>query len=131
MRRYPPDHPREWLRFAEEDLDAARLGPELLSPEILCFHAQQAAEKALKAVLVDRAADFPYTHDIGELLATLEQNGVECTAVSPEANRLTRYAVLTRYPGLSEPITNEEYQAVARLAEEIFEWAYSQISGVD
>ena len=117
----------EWLRVGREDLSAAQLGAELLSPAILCFHAQQAAEKALKAVLTSREIDFPYTHDIGELVSTLEQNGVECTAVSPEANRLTRYAVLTRYPGLSEPITNEEYQAAARLAEEIFEWAESQI----
>lgn len=117
------------MRFAKDDLDAALLGPELLAPEILCFHAQQAAEKALKAVLASREIDFPYTHDIGELVSTLEQNGVECTDISPEANRLTRYAVFTRYPGLSEPITNEEYLTAARLAEEMFEWADSQISG--
>ena len=127
IRRYPYDHPMEWIRFAKDDLDAAKLGPELLATEILCFHAQQAAEKALKAVLASREIDFPYTHDIGELVSTLEQNGVECAAVSPEANRLTRYAVLTRYPGLSEPIANEEYQAAVRLAEEIVQWVEGQI----
>jgi HEPN domain-containing protein len=119
------------MRFAKDDLDASQLGPEILAPEIMCFHAQQAAEKALKAVLASREIDFLYTHDIGELVSTLEQSGVECTDISPEANRLTRYAVLTRYPGLSEPITNEEYQAAARLAEEIFVWADSQINGND
>ena len=127
MQRYPPDHPLEWIRVANEDLVAAQLGTELLSPEILCFHAQQAAEKALKAVLVDRTIDFPYTHDIGELLATLEQAGLTYDVSSPEASRLTRYAVLTRYPGLADPITDEEYRAALELADEIVRWAESQI----
>ena len=103
----------------------------LVSPEILCFHAQQAVEKALKAVLVDRSIDFPYTHDIEELLATLEETGIRCPVASPEANRLTRYAVLTRYPGLSEPVTTEEYQSALRLAEKIVQWADDQIENRD
>ena len=127
MRRYHPDHPLEWIRLAKDNLDTARLGTALVSLEILCFHAQQAVEKALKAVLVDRSTDFPYTHDIEELLATLEESGVPCPVASPEANRLTRYAVLTRYPGLAEAVTVEEYQSALLLAERILEWANDQI----
>ena len=127
MSRYHPDHPLEWIRLAKDDLDTAQLGTDLVSPEILCFHAQQAVEKALKAVLVDRSTDFPYTHDIEELLATLEESGVPCPVASPEANRLTRYAVLTRYPGLAEAVTVEEYQSALLLAERILEWANDQI----
>ena len=81
----------------------------------------------MKAVLVDRSTDFPYTHDIEELLATLEESGVPCPVASPEANRLTRYAVLTRYPGLAEAVTVEEYQSALLLAERILEWANDQI----
>ena len=127
MSRYHPDHPLEWIRLAKDDLDTAQLGTDLVSPEILCFHAQQAVEKALKAILVDRSTDFPYTHDIEELLATLEESGVPCPVASPEANRLTRYAVLTRYPGLAEAVTVEEYQSALLLAERILEWANDQI----
>ena len=130
MSRYhpdQPDHPLQWLGFAKDDLDAARLGTDLVSTEILCFHAQQAVEKALKAVLVGHSTDFPYTHDIEELLATLEEAGVSCPVASPEAIRLTRYAVLTRYPGLAEPVTSEEYQSALQLAEEIVQWADAQI----
>ena len=127
MSRYHPDHPLEWIRLAKDDLDTAQLGTDLVSPEILCFHAQQAVEKALKAVLVDRSTDFPYTHDIEELLATLEESGVPCPVASPEANRLTRYAVLTRYPSLAEAVTVEEYQSALLLAERILEWANDQI----
>ena len=131
MRRYPPDDPLEWIRVARDDLAAALLGPDLLRPEILCFHAQQAAEKALKAVLIDRAIDFPYTHDIGELLATLEEAGVECAVASPEANRRTRYAVITRYPGLADPVTDEEYRVALGLAEAIVGWADGEVRGRD
>ena len=127
MSRYHPDHPLEWIRLAKDDLDTAQLGTDLVSLEILCFHAQQAVEKALKAVLVDRSTDVPYTHDIEELLATLEESGVPCPVASPEANRLTRYAVLTRYPGLAEAVTVEEYQSALLLAERILEWANDQI----
>ena len=127
MSRYHPDHPLEWIRLAKDDLDTARLGTDLVSPEILCFHAQQAVEKALKAVLVGQPEDFPYTHDIEELLTTLEEAGVPCPVASPEAIRLTRYAVLTRYPGLAEPVTSEEYQSALQLAEKIVQWADAQI----
>ena len=88
------------MRLAIDDLAAAGLGPHLVSLEILCFHAQQAAEKALKPALIDRGVDFPHTHDIQELLSTLQEAGVHSASTSHEWNRLTRYAVLTRYPGL-------------------------------
>ena len=39
--------------------------------ETLCFHAQQAAEKAIKAVLVAEGADLPRTHDLGVLFAAV------------------------------------------------------------
>ena len=113
----------EWLRFAKDDLNAARVGPDLISLEILCFHAQQAAEKALKAALIDQSTDFPYTHDMGELLTILEEIGISYTAGSPEANRLTRYAVSVRYPGLADPVTPDEYRDALRLAEGIVQWA--------
>ena len=130
MQRYPPDNSREWIRFAKDDLNVALLGSDIRR-EILCFHAQQAAEKALKAALVERGIDFPYTHDIGELLAILEQAGVECAVASPEANRLTRYAAITRYPGLADPVTEEEYRVAVGLAEAIVEWADGEVGGRD
>lgn len=52
--RFAPDDPREWLRQARVDLRVARLAPDDLEREPFAFHAQQAAEKALKAVLLTR-----------------------------------------------------------------------------
>ena len=65
-----PEDPREWLRRARSNLARARLGhgqPDVLL-EDLCFDAQQACEKALKALFVLKAAAVPRTHSIADVL---------------------------------------------------------------
>lgn len=57
--RYPPNDPREWLTRARSDLALARAHPEGVLLEDLCFHAQQAAEKTIKAALVQHEIEFP------------------------------------------------------------------------
>ncbi len=61
-----PNDPREWLRRARSNLSQAKGGIGL--PEVyledLCFQAQQAAEKALKGVLIALGIHFPHTHDL-------------------------------------------------------------------
>jgi HEPN domain-containing protein len=53
--RWPPDDPREWLNRARSNLNRARAELAEVYFEDLCFDAQQAAEKAIKAVLIRRA----------------------------------------------------------------------------
>jgi HEPN domain-containing protein len=77
--------------------------------EDLCFNAQPAVEKAIQAVLMQRAVEFPYVHDITQLLTLLEQAGQEIPPAVRQAERLTRFAVFTRYPGVAPPIRPEEY----------------------
>lgn len=67
--RFPPDDPREWLRSARSDLALAGAEVPGADPEGFCFHAQQAAEKAIKGVLLAHGIRFPYVHDLGALLA--------------------------------------------------------------
>jgi HEPN domain-containing protein len=50
-KRYSPDDPREWLNRARNNLALAKAKRKGIYPEDLCFGAQQAAEKAIKAVL--------------------------------------------------------------------------------
>lgn len=119
--------PEEWLRYAHSDLEIARVTP---SPEMLleglCFHAQQAAEKALKAVLIALGIVFPRTHSIRRLLDLLPADLAVPEDIQ-EAASLTDYAVLTRYPGDLEPVDNEEYQEAIRLAETVLSWAEQTI----
>jgi HEPN domain-containing protein len=120
-----PTQPAEWLRTARSDLALARAGRPThdVLYEQLCFHAQQAAEKALKAVLVARQVEFPKTHEVGELLKLVEQNGVMIAARLWDASDLTPYAVRTRYPGSEEDIEEAEYRRAVELAERVVQLA--------
>jgi len=96
-----PGSLQTWLSHAQSDLELARLGrssKDILAAQI-CFHAQQAAEKAIKAVLLSRQIDFPFTHDIEQLIEIAEQHKVDLTSDVRNAGTLTPYAVETRYPG--------------------------------
>jgi HEPN domain-containing protein len=123
--RLPPDDPREWLNRARSSLTKAREGaafPEIYL-EDLCFDAQQAAEKAIKAVLLHLGVGFPYVHDLSLLLTRVEQAGQAVQEPVRAAAALTEYAVETRYPGVFEPVTQEEFEEAVRLAEVVLVWA--------
>lgn len=85
--------------------------------EDLCFLAQQAAEKAVKALLIERGIDFPYVHDLGRLLFLLDEEGEEVPEEIRAAAELTLYASVTRYPGVMRPVTVEEYSEATEIAE--------------
>ena len=69
-----PGSAEGWLRFARSDLVLASIPrPAGVLPENLCFHAQQAAEKALKAVLLSKGMEVPRTHNIRTLLDRLAE----------------------------------------------------------
>lgn len=120
-----PDDPAEWLRRARSNLQRARGDARLpgVYLEDLCFDAQQAGEKAIKAVLIDAGVAFPYVHDLAALLTVLEESGAPVPDEVKEAGRLTRFAVETRYPGLVEPVTDEEQETAVRIAEIVVDWA--------
>lgn len=127
--RFPPDDPREWLNRAYSNLVRAREGVRIpgVYLEDLCFDAQQAAEKAIKALLIHLNTPFPYVHDLALLLASVEQAGQGIPLTVRQAARLTRYAVVTRYPGLPEPVTREEYEEAVQIATEVVRWAQEMI----
>ena len=94
---------RRWLRQAEEDLDAARGSAEVLGKHYLaCFLAQQAAEKALKALFYARGAVSVRGHSVAELCTAAEPFDPAIAALRPRLAKLDRYYIPTRYPnGLS------------------------------
>ena len=60
--RFSPDDPREWLNRAKSNLALAKNPIPGAYLEDLCFEAQQAAEKAIKATLIRLGLEFPYVH---------------------------------------------------------------------
>ena len=132
MQQDRPIHgsPREWLARAKGDLALARASlPKGGFYEDLCFHAQQAAEKALKSVYLHYGRPFRYTHDLEELITSLRRNGLTVPDDVAEAVVLTNYAFEARYPGLDEPVVEEEYLRAVSLAERVVHWAESLVEG--
>jgi HEPN domain-containing protein len=124
-----PGSPHDWIRHASSDMSLARqLGAPDVLLESLCFHTQQAAEKCLKAVLLDHEIQFPFTHNLPRLLTLLLDAGVAVPEEVQAVAELTEYAVEARYPGHSEPVDRESYERALQLAQQVLEWASSELS---
>jgi HEPN domain-containing protein len=132
----PPDDtvigsPSDWLLRARSNLARARQEkPDGVLYEDLCFDAQQAAEKSIKALLVARGLPFRFVHDIGELLKAAADGGIEVPDSVMESVELTEYAVEARYPGPFEAVTDAEWRTAVRLAETVVAWAEAEIAAV-
>jgi HEPN domain-containing protein len=113
----------ELVGLAEDDriAAAALLGVAAVSDAIVGFHAQQAVEKALKAVLASVRVEFPFTHNIAMLMQLCEDAGVQPPPTLVEADLLTPYGVMLRY-GARSPGTLERKTALS-LAGEAVAWA--------
>ena len=126
-KRLPPDDPREWIRRAKSNLVLSGAVHKDVDFADLCFDAQQAAEKAIKAVFIHRSVTFPLSHDLERLLRLLEGNGLHVPKYVHVAKELTRFAHVTRYPGLSDPVTPRTYRRAVRIATAALHWAERQI----
>lgn len=124
---HSPGSPGDWLRYARSDLELARVkrSDEVLL-EGLCFHAQQAVEKALKAVLIAKGVPPPRTHNIRTLLDILPPDVILPPQIEDAAS-LTDYAVISRYPGDFESIDEQEHKQAVQLAESVLLWAEGTI----
>ncbi len=111
----------KWVEYADQDLQLAKHALGMMEPcpyRLVAYHAQQCGEKYLKAFLVWRGVDFPRTHNISTLLELCDpQTGWLTTLI--DAERLTPYAVLARYPGEDEPVKRDEAHQAIQWAEQI------------
>jgi len=120
---------RRWLILALNDLKSARHEIALPESEVItttvCFHAQQAAEKFLKAYLVFNKVPFGRTHNIQHLIKLC--SGVDPAFGGLSAGRLTHYAVQFRYPDEFYIPSIEEAKEALRLAERIKDFVLEKL----
>ncbi|HUO57282.1 MAG TPA: HEPN domain-containing protein [bacterium] len=126
-----PDNPHFWMDYAVNDLRMAREGAEKgYRLEALCYHAQQAAEKALKAVFIFHRRPFPKTHDLEKWMALLPPS----FSIPPrlrQAKDLSDYSEIGRYPHGFEAVTSKEYQRAVELAQAVVDWVDKILSKND
>jgi HEPN domain-containing protein len=115
------DFVRGWLRKADEDFHVARelMERDRVSYNPVGFHAQQAAEKYLKALLTRLGTQPPRTHNIGELLALAEATTPGIQGELQAAETLTLYGVEVRYPGERPDLDREQGTEAVRLADQV------------
>jgi len=92
---------KEWLRYARMDYNIAVYdkGFYPIPLEIICYHCQQAGEKALKAILAYHDEEIPRTHNLYSLLKLCSKYYPDMlTELVKLSNRLTDFATVTRYP---------------------------------
>ena len=110
-----------WVEKAESDLRTALhiLTMKKNCPfETVCFHAQQSAEKYLKALLVSRSVDFPKTHDLRILMQRIPAD-INLRLRMEEVVSLNRYTIEARYPGDWEPFSRKEAEKAVAIARKV------------
>ena len=125
--RFPANDPREWMNRARSNLAMAKNRVPQAYLEDLCFEAQQAAEKAVKALMIKHGIDFPYVHDLALLLSLLREAGEVIPDVVGQARRLTRFATVTRYPMNDQAVTERQYVEAVAIAEAVIRWSEERL----
>lgn len=99
MTKEQNEYLKNWLFRAKEDIaviDSLFMTDPVLYASTICFHAQQAVEKFLKAFLIYNDVDFPRTHDVDYLL--LECQKIDPTNFNIDLGSLSDFGVSIRYP---------------------------------
>jgi HEPN domain-containing protein len=94
----------EWVQKAEDDfIVAQKMFRARKQPvyDAVCFHAQQCAEKYLKAYLQEDGRDIPKIHKLFDLLKLCKEIDSSMEILLPDLTELERFAINVRYPGMS------------------------------
>ena len=119
----------EWVAKAEGDMDTAlreyraRRRPNY---DAACFHAQQTAEKYLKAWLQEKGKDIPRIHNLVELVSLCIESDETFAILEPDLKGLDGYAVPVRYPGQSA--SKEEARMAVKIAKDIQSFVQSRLN---
>ena len=130
---------REWLVFARTDFDSAKyldnapFHPRPLN--VICYHCQQAAEKAVKALIVyfGSQGGMPKVHDISFLMNQIKnivrkEKGIELgDDLLLIADSLSKYGVAPRYPNEIE-VDDRQVKKALTDSEAILKWVEDVIA---
>ncbi|HJW86719.1 MAG TPA: HEPN domain-containing protein [Candidatus Brocadiaceae bacterium] len=93
-----------------------------IAEEILGFHAQQTAEKMLKAVLAYQGIEIPFTHRLTDLIDLGKEHGIILPAKLDDIRFLTPFAVEFRYDLYQEDEDTVDFDEIFALLTELRKW---------
>ena len=100
-----------------------------IADAIVGFHAQQAVEKSIKAVLAARGVAFMKSHALSYLIGLVEDNDITAPKALSEADVLSPWAVEFRYAGEQPPALDRS--ASLALVEQLYTWATEEIEAAE
>ncbi|MFB3131642.1 MAG: HEPN domain-containing protein [Rhodothermales bacterium] len=120
---------RRWLEYAADDLRTAEF--LLQQPDFIarhpCWLAQQAAEKALKALLIFLQIEYPFSHDLDQIRLLIPE-GWRVRYDPPDLSFLTEWAVEARYPGDWPDATEVDAQEATDQARTVLEYVRGDLA---
>ncbi|MDR1963319.1 MAG: HEPN domain-containing protein [Planctomycetaceae bacterium] len=120
----------QWFKKAKSDLNVARNTFETMQPkelDIICFHCQQAAEKALKAYLILHDIEPERTHNLEKLCNDCGQYDDSFSEFLEICKIMSQYAVQPRYPDDFLNITETETEQALEYAQSIYDFCWTKI----
>ncbi|MFO7446525.1 MAG: HEPN domain-containing protein, partial [Ignavibacteriaceae bacterium] len=121
----------QWIEIGNEDLQFAKHGLSMSSNvpyRLIAFHSQQCAEKYLKAYLLFKNVDFPYTHNITTLLDLCGEKDSSFEHLR-DAEKLTGFAIAMRYPGEYRKLKKADATQALKLADKVLSFVRNKLSG--
>lgn len=117
-------------RAIDDETLVRKVSPDAdIADAIVGFHAQQAVEKLIKAVLAARGIAFMKSHALSYLIGLIEENEIEAPKELSEADVLSPWAVEFRYEGDEPPALDRS--AALTLVAQVRTWAENEINAVD
>jgi HEPN domain-containing protein len=117
-------------RAIDDETLVRKVSPDTdIADAIVGFHAQQAVEKLIKAVLVARGVAFMKSHALSYLIGLVEENEIEAPKELSEADVLSPWAVEFRYEGDEPPALDRS--AALTLVEQVRTWAENEVNAID
>lgn len=117
-------------KAAKDEALVRKIGSDTdIADELVGFHAQQAVEKAMKAVLAAKAVEFPFVHDLEVLTALCEEAGAPLPNELDDVAELTPYASDLRYDEDTTGLATRE--TALKWATEAVAWARSIVEQPD
>ena len=125
------DKIKQWTESAELDYNIANHLFETYYPtpvEIICYHCQQSAEKAIKSLFIKFKTNIgiPKTHDLSFILNQIKNNVNIDEKIYDYADTLTPYGVSTRYPH-ELFLTKKEAEIALKYTKEIINWVKGEL----
>ncbi len=110
---------KNWLEKAEEDLGTSEICLRFKRLNASVFFSQQAAEKALKAMQIERLGKFDKVHDLLTLAATVQAPH----EIVNYCAKLTPYYTITRYPDVGLLVAKDTAKTLLGKSKMVVEWA--------